>query len=85
MLLVVFVLIWGFAPVKAQLDKATVTFQVPLLHNQVQQMPPVVKAAANMPAVFKFNWLSAAGTASMLAAILGGFALGLGPRAQFPR
>lgn len=82
LLLVVFVLLWGIGPVKARLESLTVNGTVPGLHNQVWRMPPVVKTAAPLPAVFQFNWLSAAGTACWLAAILGGFVVGLGGRAQ---
>ena len=82
LLLVAFVLLWGIGPVKTQLDRATVSINVPWLHDQVLRVPPVVKTAAPLTAVFKLNWLSAAGTAVFLAAILGGFVLGLGVRGQ---
>jgi lactate permease len=82
LLLVVFVLLWGWGPVKALLESVTMPVKVPWLHELVQRAPPVVKVAAPMPAVFQFNWLSAAGTSCFFAAILGGFALGLGPRRQ---
>ena len=82
LLLVVFVLLWGIGPIKAQLERATMSFAVPWLHNQVLRVPPVVAAAAPLSAVFKLNWLSGAGTAVFFAAILGGFVLGLGVRDQ---
>ncbi|MGD0536016.1 MAG: L-lactate permease [Verrucomicrobiota bacterium] len=82
LLLVVFVLLWGIGPVKARLESKTVQCDVPWLHNRVLCMPPVVKTAAPLPAEFKLNWLSAAGTACWLAAVLGGFVVGLGVRAQ---
>ena len=41
-LLVVFVLMWGFKPIQALLNSVTVNFPWPLLHNQIQRMPPVV-------------------------------------------
>ena len=82
LLLVGFVLLWGIGPVKAQLDRATVSINVPWLHNQVLRMPPVVKTVAPLTAVFKLNWLSAAGTAVFFAAILGGLVTGLGVRGQ---
>jgi lactate permease len=82
LLLVVFVLLWGWGPVKALLDSVTIPIEVPWLHQVVLRVPPVVKVAAPMPAVFQFNWLSAAGTSCFLAAIFGGFALGVGPRKQ---
>ncbi|MGD0744119.1 MAG: L-lactate permease [Verrucomicrobiota bacterium] len=82
LLLVGFVLLWGIGPIKTQLDRTTLAFNVPWLHDQVLRVPPVVKAAAPLPAIFKLNWLSGAGTAVFFAAILGGFVLGLGMRAQ---
>lgn len=82
LLVVAFVLLWGYAPFKAWMDGATtVRWDVPGLHNHVMRMPPVSKAASPMPAVFQFNWLSAAGTAVFFAGVLGGLAVGLRPRA----
>ena len=82
LLVVAFVLLWGYAPFKHWLDEATTLhWQVPGLHNLVTRMPPVAKVASPMKALFDFNWLSAAGTAVFLAAILGAFAVGLKPRA----
>ena len=78
----IFVSLWGAGPIKSRLERATLPVEVPWLHNQVQRMPPAVQAAAPLPAVFQFNWLSAAGTACWLAAVLGGFVAGLGIRAQ---
>jgi lactate permease len=43
-------------------------------------MPPAVKEITATPAVFKFDWLAAAGTGCMFAAILGGLAIGMRPR-----
>ncbi len=57
LLLVIFVLLWGYAPVQKWLDHFTVLVHWPGL-------PP--KAAP-----FKLNWLSASGTACLLAALLG--------------
>ena len=77
-LLVVFVLSWGYF--KPSLEKVTVPVQVPGLHGMVGQMPPVVKKAQPYAAVFRFNWLAAAGTSCFLAACLSAFLLGAGPR-----
>ena len=77
LLVVVFVLLWGFAPFKAWLDGVTLRWQIPGLHNLVVRMPPVAKVALSLPAVFQFNWLSAAGTAVLLAGLLGGLIAGL--------
>jgi lactate permease len=78
LLLVVFVLSWGYF--KPALEKVTVPVQVPGLHQMVGQMPPVVKKAQPYAAVFRFNWLAAAGTSCFLAACLSAFLLGMGPR-----
>src|SRR5215472_3107525 len=53
--LVVFVLLWGNADFKALLDKATIVFPWPGLHNMVQRLPPVVPKAAPYAALYTFN------------------------------
>ena len=78
-LLVIFVLLWGFDSVKAWLNRATLVFAWPGLHNLIQQMPPVTAAAAPYAAKFTFNWLSAAGTSCFLAAALSSLLLGMSP------
>jgi L-lactate transport len=83
MLLVVFVLLWA-KPLKPHLDATNVVFHWPLLHNAVQRMPPVVATPAAYAAVYTFPWLSASGTACLLAALLGAVVAGLKPR-QFLR
>ncbi len=61
------------------LNQVTVPVQVPGLHNLVQRIPPATAQAAPYAAVFNFNWLSAAGTACMLATLLAALVLGLKP------
>jgi lactate permease len=58
--------------------------QWPLLHNTIQRMPPAVPKPAPYAAVYTFGWLSASGTACLIAAILGAVIAGLKPR-QFVR
>jgi L-lactate transport len=77
--LVVFVLVWGHPAVNRFLGQVTMPVQVPGLHNLVQRIPPATAQAAPYAAVFNFNWLSAAGTACMLAALVSAFVLGLKP------
>jgi lactate permease len=84
LLLVIFVLLWAAKPVKAVLDAQSLAFGWPGLHNLIQQMPPVVKVAAPYGAPYKFNWLSAPGTACLFAAILSAMLLGMSP-ARFGR
>jgi len=70
LLLVVFVLLWGYAPIQKWLDHFSILIHWPGLP---------VKAA-----VYKLSWASASGTACLLAALLGTVVVGLSPR-QFLR
>lgn len=79
-LLVVLVLLWGAAPVKAVLDKATIIFSWPGLHNEIQRLPPVVAKASPYAAKFTFNILSAGGTAALFACIGTALVLKISPR-----
>jgi lactate permease len=73
---------WGLKQFSKPLDTAT-TVNIPVagLDKVVQRTPPVVLKAAAEPAVFKLNWAAATGTAIMVAALLAGLLMGLGPRA----
>jgi lactate permease len=64
-LLVIFVLAWGYKPLQAGLDAETVVFHWPGLADA---------------APYKLSWLSASGTACLLAAALGAAFTGLSPR-----
>jgi L-lactate transport len=68
-LLVIFVLLWGAAPVKALLDEATLIIPWPGLDGAIRRLPPVVAEAAPYPAKFTCNVLSAGGTCALLACI----------------
>jgi L-lactate transport len=68
--LVIFVLAWGYQPIIALLNKATVAVPWPGLHNHILRMPPVVSTPAKYAAIFNLNWFSASGTSCMFAAIL---------------
>lgn len=80
-LLVIFVLVWGFGPVQTLLNKATIAFAWPALHNEIIRQPPVVRTAALYSAKFSGNWLSAAGTACMFASILSALLARMKPKA----
>ena len=80
-LLVIFVLAWGYPPITALLNRASISFPWPGLHNEILRMPPVVRTPAKYAAVFNFNWLSASGTACMGASILAAVFAGMKPRA----
>jgi lactate permease len=84
LLLVVFVLLWGDADVKLAINRWTNSLLpgsiprsptqlngllVPGLHNLITRIPPVTARPAPYPAVFELNWLSASGTACLLAII----------------
>jgi lactate permease len=80
-LLVVCVLLWGVPSIKAQLSHATHQFPWPGLHRLVLRTPPVAAKATPYDAIYKFEWLSASGTACLLAAILSAIVLGMRPSA----
>ena len=79
-MLVIFVLMWGYAPIKAQLDRVTMLIPVASLHNEIIRMPPVTAQPSPYPAVFTFNWLSASGTACLFAILASALLLGVKPR-----
>jgi L-lactate transport len=79
-LLVVFVLSWGYPPIKAMLDGVTARIPVPGLHNMIERMPPVTPTPQPYAALFIFNWISAAGTSCFLACVVAALALGVSPR-----
>jgi lactate permease len=95
LLLVVFVLVWGYVPVKRAIDQFTNGLlpsflprsatalnglNVPGLHNLITRVPPVTNVPAPYPAVYAFNWLSASGTACFLATVAAAAFLRVGPR-----
>jgi lactate permease len=79
LLLSVMAFVWGMPQFAKLVAGTTVKFPVYGLHQLVQRVPPVALTAAKEPAVFTFNWLGATGTSIMLAAILSGLLMGIGP------
>jgi len=77
LLLALFVVLWGLPGIKQVVDSVTLRTPVPGLHQMVIRTPPVVAANHAEPAIFEFAWLSAVGTATMLAGLIGGPLLGL--------
>jgi len=69
-----------FAALKAFLNKATVVFGWPGLHNLVQRMPPVVKAPAPYAATYTFNPLTTSGTAALYAVFASAILLRVPPK-----
>ena len=79
MLLVVFVLLWGYRPLQNWLNAQNILVNWPGLHNLVQRMPPVVAKPSPYGAVYNFSWLSASGTACLFATLLGFLVAGMTP------
>jgi lactate permease len=80
-LLSVFVFAWGLPAVKLTLDRTSIVkVAVPYLDKTVLRVPPVVPKPEPEPAVFNLNWLSATGSALLLAGIVSGFVLRVPPR-----
>ena len=77
LLLIVFVLLWATPSVKAVLNRFTIAIPWPGLHDMVAQMPPVTKAPAPYHAIYRFEWLSAAGTACGFATLVSALLLGV--------
>ncbi len=81
-LLTAFVALWSLPAWKATLNSlASPKFPIPSLHLAVFKMPPVSPAPEPEKAEFLLNWLSATGTALLLAGICAGLLLGLRPAA----
>lgn len=78
-ILTVMVILWGLKPVVAVLDSVTIKFLVPGLDKLVMQVAPIAKTPTAMAALYKINWLSAAGTSLFIAAIISAAILGVGP------
>jgi L-lactate transport len=66
-LLVLFVLLWGYMPIKNALNQATLVIPWPNLHNLVQQVAPVAPTPKPYAAMLRLEVLAASGTACMLA------------------
>ncbi len=80
--LTVFVFVWSLPWVKSTLnDFSAPKFAVAFLHRAVVRMPPVVPLPLAEDAFFLLNWLSATGTALLLAGICAGLLLGASPLA----
>jgi lactate permease len=78
-ILTVMVILWGLKPVVATLNSVTISWVVPGLDKLVMQVAPIAKQPVALAAVYKINWLSAAGTALLIASVLTAAVLGVGP------
>ncbi len=79
LLLVVFILAWSFHGVQAELNRASISFGWPGLHNHIRQLPPVVAKAGPYAAIYRFRYLAEAGTACAFATIASAALLRVGP------
>ncbi|MGB7294190.1 MAG: L-lactate permease [Candidatus Aminicenantales bacterium] len=80
-ILSIVVFIWGIPSVKVFLDGlSSFKVPVPLVHQLVERMPPVVPAPSPEAAVFSFNWLSFTGTGILVAALISALLMRAGPR-----
>lgn len=75
-ILTAMVTLWSIPPFKAlfaaggPLADTIISIPVPMLHNLVEKMPPAVANPTAYGAVYAFNWLSATGTAILIATVL---------------
>jgi len=70
----------GFLPTVPETGRLATRLMVPGLHNLITQIPPVTKAPAPYAALFELNWLSASGTACLLAALATSIVLRVSPK-----
>lgn len=77
LMLSLFVLVWSFPIVKDTLNAlSSPKIPIPLLHNAVIRVPPVVPYPEPEKAEFVFNWLTATGTSLLCAGLAAGLLLG---------
>jgi lactate permease len=73
-------LIWGSGWFKSWADSWFVwKYSVPELDKMINKMPPVAASPTPESAVFSFTYLSFTGTGMLIAAIISGFLMGVGP------
>jgi lactate permease len=78
------VFVWGIPQLSKSMNAiTTLKFNVPGLNNLIQRVPPVVARPTFEPAVFTLNWLTATGTGILVAALIAGLLMGLGPLTLF--
>ncbi|QOZ55188.1 L-lactate permease [Bradyrhizobium sp. CCBAU 53338] len=76
----VVMLIWGNGAFKTWANGIFVwNYAVPELHQMINKMPPVAPAPTKEAAVFGFTYLSFTGTGMLIAAIISGVLMGVGP------
>ena len=76
----ILMLIWGSGWFKAWADSIFVwRYPVPELHNMINTVPPVAAKPTPQGAVFAFTYLTFTGTGMLIAAIISGLLMGVGP------
>src|SRR6201994_254584 len=76
----VLMLIWGNGAFKAWADSIFVwRYPVPDLHNMINVVPPVAAKPTPQGAVFAFTYATFTGTGMLIAAIISGLLMGVGP------
>jgi len=76
----VLVFAWGIPSFSHWMDaKTSIAIPVAGLHNVILRVPPVSPSPTPEAAVFNLNWLAASGTGILVAALLAGLLMGLGP------
>ncbi len=78
-ILSIVVFVWGLPVVKNVLNRSAINFNVPALHLSVFRGPPVVPKLEREKAIFTFNYLSATGTALLIAGVISGLILRVPP------
>ena len=81
LLMSVFVFFWGLPQVHVVLEgKTAINVEVPAIHKHIYRTEPVAAPGVEPEkAEFKFNWLTATGTAVMFASMLSAVWLGVSP------
>lgn len=80
LILSVIVFVWNMPSVKARLDKiSSPKFAVAGVHQMIQRVPPVVKQPTSEAAVYTLNWMTATGSAALVAGWISGLLMGFSP------
>jgi lactate permease len=80
LILSVIVFVWNTPSVKARLDKiSSPKFPVAGVHQMIQRVPPVVKQPTSEAAVYTLNWMTATGSAALVAGWISGLLMGFSP------
>jgi len=80
LILSVIVFVWNMPSVKSRLDKiSSPKFPVAGVHQMIQRVPPVVRQPTLEPAVYTLNWMTATGSAALVAGWISGLLMGFSP------